>query len=137
MNNPDTDLTGRCLCGAVTFRLRGRPLRVGLCHCEDCRRTSGSPFTMFGIWPRAAYEGSGELGTFQGRSFCPVCGSRVVCLTDDEAEIMVGCLDSPPTALAPGYELWVIRREPWLLPLAHARQYERDREESHEETKPR
>jgi hypothetical protein len=136
MNNPDADLTGRCLCGAATFRLRGRPLRVGICHCEDCRRTSGSAFTMFGIWARAAYQGSGELGTFQGRSFCPGCGSRVVCLTDDEAEIMMGCLDGPPTSFAPEYELWVARRERWLPPAGNAKQYHRDREDALDEKKP-
>jgi hypothetical protein len=34
--------TGRCLCGAVTYEVRG-PLRdVILCHCIECRRWSGS-----------------------------------------------------------------------------------------------
>jgi hypothetical protein len=33
--------TGRCLCGAVTYEVRG-PLRdVLLCHCTECRRWHG------------------------------------------------------------------------------------------------
>ena len=33
--------TGRCLCGAVTYEVRG-PLRdIVLCHCVECRRWSG------------------------------------------------------------------------------------------------
>jgi len=33
--------TGRCLCGAVTYEVRG-PLRdVLVCHCEECRRWHG------------------------------------------------------------------------------------------------
>ena len=33
--------TGRCLCGAVTYEVRG-PLRAVLyCHCEECRRWHG------------------------------------------------------------------------------------------------
>ena len=33
--------TGRCLCGAVSYEVRG-PLRdVLLCHCEECRRWHG------------------------------------------------------------------------------------------------
>ena len=126
----DAERTGRCLCGAVAFRVRGAPLRVGICHCEDCRRTSGSAFSMFGVWPRRAYEGSGDLRTWEGRSFCPTCGSRVVSLSDDEAEVMIGSLDHAPSTLTPAYELWIPRREPWLLPVDNASQFNRDREES-------
>ena len=33
--------TGRCLCGAVAYEVRG-PLRdVLICHCEECRRWHG------------------------------------------------------------------------------------------------
>ena len=33
--------TGRCLCGAVAYEVRG-PLRdVLVCHCEECRRWHG------------------------------------------------------------------------------------------------
>jgi hypothetical protein len=33
--------TGRCLCGAVRYEVRG-PLRdIVLCHCEECRRWGG------------------------------------------------------------------------------------------------
>jgi len=120
--------SGGCLCGAVRFSVKGAPLRVGLCHCQDCRRTSGSAFTFFGVWPRSAYEGAGELGTFEGRSFCSVCGSRVASLRDEEAEIMVGALDLAPSDIIPGYELWIGRREPWLMDLQWAEQFEHDRE---------
>jgi hypothetical protein len=58
-------------------------------------------------------------------------------LSDDEAEVMMGCVDDPPTTFAPEYELWVPRREPWLLPVRNAKQYDRDREVSYDEMKPR
>ena len=119
--------TGGCLCRAVRFRVRGVPLRTGLCHCQDCRRTSGSAYSMFGVWDRAAYEGSGELATYSGRSFCPTCGSRVVHLSDAEAEVMLGSLDEAPTDLIPSYELWTPRRERWMHPLPWADQFQRDR----------
>jgi hypothetical protein len=123
----DVQRVGGCLCGAVRFTVTGEPLRVGICHCTDCRKTSGSAFTLFGVWTRAAYEGRGELATFNGRSFCPKCGSRVVHLRDDEAEIMIGSLDNAPTDLAPSYELWVKRREDWLQHLPWADQFVEDR----------
>jgi hypothetical protein len=109
--------SGGCLCGAVRFLIRGAPLRVGLCHCQDCRRTSGSTFTFFGVWPRPAYQGAGKLRAFEGRSFCPECGSRVASLREEEAEIMLGSLDIAPSDIIPGYELWIGRRERWLMDL--------------------
>ena len=107
----------------------GEPLRVGLCHCQDCRQTSGSAFSMFAVWPRQAYEGTGDLATFNGRSFCPACGSRVVHLRADEAEVMVGSIDDAPSDLIPAYELWITRREPWLHALPWTDQFKGDRPE--------
>ena len=120
------DVHGSCLCGAVAYQVEGEPLRVGLCHCADCRKSSGSAFVFFAVWPRPAFSHSGEIASFAGRSFCPVCGSRIFCLRDDEAEIRLGSLDSPPTDLAPGYEVWIKRRELWLHPLSGADQFAED-----------
>jgi len=47
-------------------------------------------------------------------------------LREDEAEIMLGALDLAPSDIIPGYELWVGRREPWLLHLPWAEQFEHD-----------
>ena len=118
--------TRSCLFGAVAYQVEGEPLRVGLCHCADCRKSSGSAFVFFAVWPRPAFSHSGEIASFAGRSFCPVCGSRLFCLRDDEAEIRLGSLDSPPTDLALGYEVWIKRRELWLHPLSGADQFAED-----------
>ena len=32
---------GRCLCGAVTFKVTGKLRKVLVCHCSQCRRSSG------------------------------------------------------------------------------------------------
>lgn len=119
--------TGRCLCGKVHYEVRGEPMRVGLCHCGDCRKESGAVFTTFAIWPRNAFSTKGDTVVFEGRSFCPDCGARLFNLTDDEAEIRMGSLDDAPTGLAPSYEIWVKRREPWLAPLPGCLQFEEDR----------
>ena len=118
---------GVCMCGAIRFTVWGDPLRTGLCHCSDCRRFSGSAFTFFGVWPRQAFNCTGEFKTFNGRSFCGNCGSRVFSLRDDEAEIMLGSLEEAPTDLVPDYELWTPRREPWLLQVSWAEQHVGDR----------
>jgi len=41
---------------------------------------------------------------------------------------MVGALDLAPSDIIPGYELWIGRREPWLMDLQWAEQFEHDRE---------
>lgn len=118
---------GACLCGQVTLLAGGQPLRVGICHCTDCRQESGSAFTFYGIWLADSFEHSGSTGEFQGRRFCIRCGSRVFALDEREAEIKLGALSQSPTPLVPSYEIWVKRREPWLSPVAGATQYDEDR----------
>ncbi|SFA78155.1 Uncharacterized conserved protein [Rhizobium sp. NFR07] len=120
--------SGSCLCGQVRYSVKADPVRIGLCHCMDCRKESGSVFATFGIWPRHAFEMSGEVRYYEGRGFCTSCGGRVFNqLEDPEVEIRVGSLDMAPTDVEPTYELWVKRRENWLVPLEGAQQFEEDR----------
>ena len=119
--------TGGCLCGAVRYTVRGDPLHVGRCHCADCRKESGSAFTVYGQWPREAFDLEGELATYDGRSFCPRCGARLVCIDGDEVEVRVGSLDDAPFELRPEAEIWIRRREPWLAPVAGASQHHENR----------
>ncbi len=120
-------LEGQCLCGRVRITVTGDPLRVGICHCTDCRKESGSAFTFYGIWPAAQFEREGETAAFAGRHFCRHCGSRLFSVDADEAEIKLGILVGAPTPLVPSYELWIKRREPWLRPVDGAEQYDEDR----------
>ena len=120
------DVQGGCQCGALRLVIRERPVRVGLCHCLDCRKHHGAPFAAFAIFPRASVEVSGDSAEYEGRHFCPRCGSSVFAVSGDEVEVHVGCLDAPG-AFTPEYELWTIRREPWLPPFDLAQHYPRDR----------
>lgn len=121
---------GGCQCGDVRYQVEGEPLRVGICHCTDCRQTTGSAFTLFAVWPRRAFRSASYVATYRGRSFCPNCGSRVFSLRPDEAEIMVGSLDDAPPGLIPSYEPWTPRREVWLHELSWAEQHVGDRNDA-------
>ncbi|MCA8898906.1 MAG: GFA family protein [Hyphomonas sp.] len=46
-------LTGRCLCGAVTYSLPDAFEYALICHCSQCRRATGSAFKPFGGIPLA------------------------------------------------------------------------------------
>lgn len=119
--------TGGCLCRDVRLTATGRPYRVGLCHCLDCRRHHGAPFFAAAIFPEDAVTVEGETRDWQGRHFCQRCGSSVFARFGDEIEVHLGTLDAPGQ-FTPTYECWTIRREPWLPPVPGARQYARDRE---------
>jgi hypothetical protein len=119
--------TGGCLCGDVRIVARGQPYRVGLCHCLDCRKLSGAPFSGTAIFPEGAVTVAGETREFAGRHFCPRCGSIVFGRSGDEVEVALGAFDAP-NQFTPTYELWTVRRKAWLPPFPLAHHYERDRE---------
>jgi hypothetical protein len=82
----------------------------------------------YAVWPWASFESGGEARCWEGRSFCPTCGSRLFSPREEEGEVEIklGCLDDAPTDLAPSEEIWIKRREPWLRPVAGAEQHVED-----------
>lgn len=121
------EFTGGCLSGDVRLTATGRPYRVGLCHCLDCRKHGGALFFAAAMFPRDAVTIEGETRAYAGRHFCPRCGSSVFAAHADEVEVHLGALDTPDQ-LTPTYECWVVRREAWLPSFPLATRYERDRD---------
>lgn len=80
--------TGGCACGAVRYEVTGDPIRVSVCHCNDCQRRTGSAFGIGCVFPRDAVTlVQGEMKIFERPSnsgnwvrfhFCPECGSSVI-----------------------------------------------------------
>ncbi|MFD2261414.1 GFA family protein [Lacibacterium aquatile] len=122
-------VTGGCQCGNVRLVATGRPYRVGMCHCLDCRKHHGALFNASAIFPEEAVTIDGETRDYEGRHFCPRCGSSVFARSGDEVEVNLGSLDAADQ-FVPTYEGWIVRRESWLprFPLKH--RYFHDREES-------
>ena len=63
---------------------------------------------------------------YDGRYFCPTCGSRVFNRKGQEVELHLGAFDTI-NQFKPSYELWTIRRESWLPEFPVERRHERDR----------
>jgi hypothetical protein len=85
---------------------------------------------VYAQWPVEAFELSGEISTYDGRGFCPRCGSRLLNPPDPGdalVEVRIGTLDDAPFGLEPEAEIWIKRREPWLAPVAGAAQHEENR----------
>jgi hypothetical protein len=112
----------------VRFEVRGEPSVVGVCHCIECRKATGSTYCWYAHWPLSAFTSTGDAREFMGRSFCSICGSRLFHLhpSKNDVEIMVGSLDEVPSDLQPSREGSIKRREHWLVPITGAGQYDED-----------
>ncbi|WP_354044090.1 GFA family protein [Devosia sp. UYZn731] len=117
---------GGCICGAVRFEVRGSPIVVGICHCLECRKATGADAMPYADWHAKNFSVTGLIRTFVGRSFCPECGTRLFNLNRDRVSVMLGSLDDAPGDLHPVREGWILRREPWRVPVRGALQFERD-----------
>lgn len=94
---------GHCLCGAVSFEVRGPLRQVVACHCDACRRWTGSLFNATAA-RRAdvAIEDDGALAWYRSsaharRGFCRRCGSSLFFDPDgtDGLVICAGSLEKP------------------------------------------
>jgi hypothetical protein len=128
MRTPPNTRLGGCRCGSVRFAVIGPPQKVGLCHCTTCRKETGSVAMAYAVWDTAAFTTGGETRTWEGRDFCPRCGTRLYALRPEEHEVEVklGALDGGPCGLMPTEELWIKRREAWMTPIEGAAQYPED-----------
>lgn len=118
-------IEGGCLCGKVRYSADAEPTFVGVCHCKNCQKGTGTAFAVVVALPTPALNVQGSLQTFTGRGdsgkatyrrFCPECGSTLI----DEAEvmpnvtmIMAGTLDDA-SWVKPGMEIFCDSAQPWV-----------------------
>ncbi len=122
MTGPDDTHPGGCLCGALRFEARGKPLWVAHCHCRSCRRNTGSAFATFVGYKREQFRViEGALQSYASspgvaRSFCGTCGTPLTYGSErwpDEVHVYVSTLDRPE-AFEPEAHVHVGERLPWL-----------------------
>lgn len=106
-------ISGHCLCGAVRWRADAAPLWQDHCHCDSCRRFSGSGFTSFAgfavgavAWPAAApARWTGPTGAV--RLFCATCGASLAYQTPalpGEIHLHAGSYDRPQDFAPEGHD---------------------------------
>lgn len=119
-----SELTGRCLCGTVKFRLDSAPFDAGWCHCRSCQLNSGSPAMVFATVPLADYQfeaGEAEVRRvkstdFGHRAFCGQCGTPLYTHVEhqpDTLDFSVTTLDEPGR-VRPGFHIFWSSRVPWI-----------------------
>ena len=118
--------SGGCLCGALRYRVDGKPLYAGHCYCCDCRKASGSGFIPFiGVagtdvtfsGKTLTYRSKARNGGDTDRNSCPVCGGLVfggVVGKSDSFTIYAGSLDDP-TWFRPTIAIFTRNRPAWAL----------------------
>src|SRR2546430_15529078 len=56
MTTITTPFSGGCACGAIRYESTAEPVMMLHCHCRDCQRSSGGPFSSFVIVPTEAFK---------------------------------------------------------------------------------
>lgn len=88
---------GQCLCGSVKYTISSEPVYMGQCHCDDCRRSTGTGHSSNAFFKRLDVEIEGEISKYESmtesgstitRYFCPKCGSRLFGMSDVATDIM-------------------------------------------------
>jgi hypothetical protein len=138
MSTGEKPVTGRCLCGSVTYSSDAEPVVQAVCHCEDCQRQTGGPFTVVIGVPRDSLTVAGDslasfktVGADHGgeteRSFCNLCGAPLFSFNPtlpDFALIKAGSLDDA-SWVQPAFEVWTSSAQPWSPHFENAAQIAR------------
>ena len=118
---------GECHCGAIAYEAEVEPDTMGMCHCLDCQRLTGSAFRVnilalantFRILkgePRQ-YVKVADSGAKRVHAFCEICGSPVYsCAAENPRtySLRVGALNQRQELGRPARQIWTKRRLPWV-----------------------
>lgn len=118
-----TERTGRCLCGAVNFKLAAEPVATRVCWCRDCQHLAANG-TVNLLVPAAALTVSGPLSEYTKqadsgnevtRQFCPSCGTHLFAKSSGGPQFRVvraGNLDDP-SSIKPSRNIWAASAPGW------------------------
>lgn len=95
---------GSCLCGALRYEVDGDIDGVWMCHCSNCRKTSGGMGLTIVIIPRARFRwlaGEDHRVTYAVRptysiTRCKTCGTPLPAEEDEKTVYLTaGTFDDP------------------------------------------
>ena len=122
MSSPSVrTLTGGCYCGRVGYRVDDAFDYALICHCGNCRRTTGSAFKPFAGILRdrlALTKGADGLMVYgdalTNNTHCASCGSLLysVVRNGEWVHVAMGTLIDTPT-IRPTAHIFVGSKAPW------------------------
>ncbi|MBT3700377.1 MAG: GFA family protein [Alphaproteobacteria bacterium] len=119
------ELAGSCQCGNAHYQIHSPSVVSVACHCNDCRKQSGSAFAVSLVVKSTDVTFSNNLKTWErmtdtGRRnrawFCPDCGNRIYHQDPDAptvVRIRAGTLDNEQIP-EPMVHVFTARKVPWL-----------------------
>ncbi|TLS27003.1 hypothetical protein PpBr36_05053 [Pyricularia pennisetigena] len=125
------ELTGTCLCRKVSVTIKGDKVGTNLCHCTNCQKAAGSVFYTGVRFPaenvtyndpdsvtKTHVDGTGELASGIGRSFCSNCGCLIKISSiayPRFVSVPYGIIDSDDkTEFKPDVEFFCDRKVDWV-----------------------
>jgi hypothetical protein len=117
-----TDCFGSCLCGTVRFEVKGQFDSFYLCHCQHCKKDTGSAHAanLFSQSAKLIWQAGADAvasfalpGTRHNKSFCKLCGSALP--STQIAGLLVvpaGCLDTKVSML-PTAHIFMASKAVW------------------------
>lgn len=129
---------GGCVCGRSRYKIDLSNAHTLNCHCLDCRRQLGAPFSIFVVVPSSQFEwitkpaGEISLSSRTVHRFCTNCGTYLKweSKTDhSEVEINAMTLDCSDD-IQINEEIYVRSRLSWIEPLKGIPQHEASRRET-------
>ena len=110
MSEQPFKLSGGCHCGSVRYTLQEPPLSVQHCHCENCRKMSGSFGQTGGIMrkDKVSIEGDENLTIYRTsesfeQHFCRTCGCDLFSYDDDETDLFYVHVTTLDGGVNPGH----------------------------------
>lgn len=118
-----TERTGRCLCGAVSFKLSAEPLATRICWCRDCQHLAANGTVNLLVaadalsisGSLAEYTKTADSGSEITRQFCPSCGTHLFAKSSARPQFRVvraGNLDEP-SSIQPSVNIWAASAPSW------------------------
>ncbi len=117
---------GSCQCGGIEFEVNAEPLTIYVCHCNACKKQSGTSFGTSMVVATAAlsivrgtpktYVKRAESGRTAHCDFCAECGNRLFHRLGASAPIALvktGLIDNA-IALNPVAHLWTRYKDEWV-----------------------
>ena len=81
--------TGSCLCKSVNYELTGDPVSFRICHCQNCRRATGSAF-MASLFFKGTVSSTAHPRCFQWHHISPLTTyTQQVCVTSGAEKLKV------------------------------------------------